>query len=83
MIVNGENIVLTQRERTRILKSSPRCPNLKGVPLIPFADKFYFYCSIRQNRGNKTGIDKSYIGVYCCNDTQPLAYENCPIWKQS
>lgn len=80
---NGEEITVTKAEKERIQLSSARCPFLNAAPLIPFAEKYYFYCDIQFGKNVKRGVVKSYIATYCCNEGVKLAFSSCDIWLES
>ena len=79
--IDGHDIMLTATEKSEIKSSDSRCPFLNIAPIIPLANKFYGYCSIRDGRLGKRSIDKAYLYSYCINESIGLAFISCPIWK--
>lgn len=58
-----------------------KCPHLKTAPLIPFRDKKYLYCEIKNGPYDKTMLDQDLIGTFC-DVEEPQYYENCSFWQK-
>jgi len=77
------DIMLTKDECVTIKHSASKCPILNTTSIIPFADKFYGYCILKNGKNNKSALSKSYISSYCYNTKKGLAYKECIYWKES
>lgn len=80
--MNVEDIIFNTEEKNNIKNFVGKCPFLKVAPLIPYANKFYFYCEIKDGPSNKLAIDKAYISKYCSNENTSLSFQSCKYWQE-
>jgi hypothetical protein len=77
------DLIVNSDEKEHIAHSSTKCPFLKCAPLVPFADRYYFYCHIMHGKQAKLPVTKIHASEYCCTPIENLAYFKCPIWQDS